>query len=106
MGKSVDYDAIYEKELRACGLAIAEIEQHAPGGHREGPELQGVNILLNRDGGTGVLVVLKAKTATESLVGFCGGFRLTDTILATAEKLRRDAVKWREDRPWQPAKGE
>lgn len=102
MAKQLDHDAIWERELRAIGLAISELEQWAVGGHREGAELTEVRFLLDRDNRTSVLCILKGSVEGEAVVGFVGGRRLTDTVLAAADKLRAEAVKWREDRPWNP----
>jgi hypothetical protein len=102
VGKQQDYDQMWEKELRALGLAITEVQEHSTGGHREGPEIKEIRILLDRDSGTSVLCILKAAVGDEKIVGFVGGRRLSDTVLALADKLRAGAVKWREDRPWNP----
>lgn len=100
MGKRQDFDEIWERELRAVGLAVAEVQEHCTGGHREGPEVAEIRFLLDRDAGTSVLCVIKAYEDDAKIVGFVGGRRLTDTLLSLADKLKAETVKWREDRPW------
>ena len=100
MGRSQD-ETTWEKRLRRAGLALGHLERFAIEGGFEGVELLELRFKLDADNRTSVLCVLKAQVGDERVVGFVGGLALTDVVIATAKKLVADAIRWREDRPWQ-----
>jgi hypothetical protein len=97
---SKDYDKRWQEELRAVGMAVALLDRAAAPTNGEELELLEVRAKMDADGGTSVLIILKAQRGSEKLVGFVGGLSLTTALLATAKKLRADGIRWREDRPW------
>lgn len=91
----------WESYVSAVGVAIMHLNRHAVNGPAEGPSLTGINIKLDADNRTSVLVVLKAVEGEEKLVGFVGGPDLPTAIIAAGKKVAADVVRWREDRPWE-----
>lgn len=59
-----------------------------------------VRFKLDADQGTSVLAVLKGLDGDKAVVGFVGGLDLPQVVMAIGRKLQKDALKWREDRPW------
>jgi len=95
-----EHDRRWEEELRAVGLTVALIDRAAEPSAAGDLELYEIRAKLDADGGTSVLLILKARRGEEQLVGFVGGLTLTTALLAAGKKLRSDGIRWREDRPW------
>lgn len=98
---NTENDQRWEKELRALGLAVYEVQGRTGDGFKGQVELTEVRFKLDADHRTSVLVVVKGERGDERLVGFCGGPSLSAAVHALRKKLVAGAMRWREDRPWQ-----
>lgn len=95
-----ELDQAFENELRALGASVVTLDTEGTSRARGSVVLYDLRFKLDADEGTSVLAVLKGVRDGQALVGFVGAPDLKTCVLATAKKLRADAVRWREDRPW------
>jgi hypothetical protein len=100
MGKQFDYEAEWERRLRAVGVGIAHISRLTSVDDNTARRLTEVRFKLDADSGTSVLAIVKAVEPAGRIIAFCGGPTLTDTVISLGKKLAADALRWREDIPW------
>lgn len=103
MGHKEDYDERFEKQVRALGFAVLNLQKANEKPGEDGSRITDIRFKLDADSRTSVLVVIKAESEGDAVVGFAGGPDLATAILSTGSKLARGVMKWREDRPWAPA---
>lgn len=99
MGKA-DYDDRYEKHLRAGGVANQVLAREGTTAARGSVVLYEVRVKLDADEGTSCLAILKGTREDGLVVGFVGAPDYETVMIAVGKKLAKDAVRWREDRPW------
>lgn len=100
-----DYEVAWEKRLRALGVSAERVDQAAAGDGLEGRTLYDIRFQLDADNGSGVLVIVKSRSASGKEVGFVGGSTFTEALLSVGKRLARESLKWREDKPWDGAQG-
>lgn len=100
MGRESAQDKVWEKRLRAVGLAVQELEQWVVGEAGRTPVLRSIRAQLDADGGTSVLLVLKGEGEGGKRIAFVGGLDLSTVLLSAVKRLRADVMRWREDIPY------
>lgn len=66
----------------------------------KGWRLREVRIKPHKSGEPGFQVILKAQDAERSYVGFHSAGSIAEALAGAVDRLARETVKWREDRPW------
>lgn len=91
----------FEKQLRALGYAVLRIQRANNVDEKTGVRVTDVRIKLDADNRTSVLVILKGVSEEGARVAFVGGGDLEGAVIAVGKRLSGEALKWREDRPWE-----